>query len=332
MSLFHISYIDSRYRFVQDVIMSNAMTVKQEQAVTVAINSQRLIADFFGGKSAKTIAAYRQDLETFAAHLGAETVESAADMLITAGQGGANAMALEYRNALTAAGKSPATVNRRLAALRSLIKLANTLGIVAWQLNVQSVKAESYRDTRGPAVEQVACLMTALDSSEDSLSARDAAIIRLLFNNGLRRGEVVELDFCHLNLAAATLSIKGKGRTYRETVTLAPQTVEALSSWIAVRGTAEGPLFTSTSHNGTAGNRLSTKAIERICKGRGSVAGIESLNPHALRHSAITNALDNGINVYDVAKFSRHKNIQTIKRYDDNRRDVAGMVTKLIAL
>ncbi len=42
------------------------------------------------------------------------------------------------------------TINRRLTALRSLVKLGRTLGLVSFTLEVQSVKADPYRDTRGP--------------------------------------------------------------------------------------------------------------------------------------------------------------------------------------
>ncbi|WP_175429998.1 hypothetical protein [Azospirillum argentinense] len=45
---------------------------------------------------------------------------------------------------------TPATINRRLSALRSLVQLANLLGMVAWKIEVENVVAELYRDTAGP--------------------------------------------------------------------------------------------------------------------------------------------------------------------------------------
>ena len=44
------------------------------------------------------------------------------------------ALVLDYRTALVARELAPATVNVRLAALRSLVKLARTLGLVPWTL------------------------------------------------------------------------------------------------------------------------------------------------------------------------------------------------------
>jgi integrase/recombinase XerC len=52
--------------------------------------------------------------------------------------------------------------------------------------------------------------------------------------------------------------------------------------------------------------------------------------PHGLRHASITHARDLGRDLRDVAKFSRHKNIQTLLVYDDNRRDVGGEIARQI--
>ena len=54
-------------------------------------------------------------------------------------------------------------------------------------------------------------------------------------------------------------------------------------------------------------------------------------NPHGLRHQGITRALDlaHG-DVRKVKRFSRHAKLETLLRYDDNRRDEAGAIAKLL--
>jgi integrase/recombinase XerC len=55
--------------------------------------------------------------------------------------------------------------------------------------------------------------------------------------------------------------------------------------------------------------------------------------PHGLRHAAITEALDlTGGNVRAVQRFSRHRDVRVLERYDDNRRDLGGEVAKLFSL
>jgi len=112
-------------------------------------------------------------------------------------------------------GLAPATVNRRLAALRSLVALARTLGLVGWTLEVGSVKAERYRDTRGPGVAAVRRLLAAVEGRVDPKALRDRAILRLLFDLGLRRAEVVGFDLEHLDLAAGTARAPRRGDWWR---------------------------------------------------------------------------------------------------------------------
>src|SRR5207302_1465260 len=138
----------------------------------------------------QTRRAYAGDLQDFAAWCSAPTAHAAAAQLLAHGHGHANAVALRYRARLLEEGKSPATVNRRLAALRSLVKLARTLGLVAWELDVPGVRSESYRDTRGPGKDGFRKLLAQLERRSDRKGVRDRAILRLLFDLALRRAEV----------------------------------------------------------------------------------------------------------------------------------------------
>ena len=118
-------------------------------------------------------------------NLNAPSADEAARQLLAAGHGPANETALNYRSHLLAIGLAPATVNRRLAALRSLVKLARTLGMVGWALDVPSVRSEAYRDTSGPGRDGFCRLLDQLASRTDAKGVRDRAILRLLYDLGL---------------------------------------------------------------------------------------------------------------------------------------------------
>ncbi len=78
---------------------------------------------------------------------------------------------------------------------------------------------------------------------------------------------------------------------------------------------------------------MSGDAVNEIVKSIGRRAGIaKPVRAHACRHAAITEALDrtNG-NIRVAARFSRHKNVNTLMIYDDNRTDAAGEVARLVA-
>jgi integrase/recombinase XerC len=77
---------------------------------------------FLSGKSSKTIMAYRADLEQFARFLGQRNLDRACDQFLDYSAGLANEVVLSYRSHMLESGLAPATCNRRLAAVRSMVK------------------------------------------------------------------------------------------------------------------------------------------------------------------------------------------------------------------
>lgn len=290
-----------------------------------------LLQSFLANMTPRTQAAYRQDLTDFARFVMAADLVHAARLLLSCSGGSANGLALEYRTRLVEKGLAPATINRRLSALRSLVRLANTLGLVSWSLSIKGVRSQALRDTRGPQLEGFRQLLKAAGTQSRAKAVRDIAILRLLHDLALRRGEVVSLDLDNLDLAGNRLFVVGKGRTEPEPLTLPRQTKAALMDWLAMRGSQAGPLFTSLDRARKGSGRLSGSGIHAIVKCLGSKAGLKA-RPHALRHSAITTALDqtNG-DVRAVQRFSRHKDIRVLTVYDDQRQDLGGKVASMLA-
>ena len=284
-----------------------------------------LVQAFLSGRNPLTICAYRQDLETFAKFIAVGSIDDAARAMLSCAPGDANAMALGYRTALVEQKLAAATINRRLAALRALVKLGRTLGIVPWALEIANVKSEANRDLRGPGRVALKRVLAALGAREDAKARRDLAILRLLHDLGLRRGEIVSLDLEHVSLEAGTVSVLGKGRAARANLTLPPETVTALAAWIAARGTAPGGLFTNFDRAGK-GSRMTGTSLYRLTMRLGLG------RPHGIRHAAITAALDlMGGDVRKVQRFSRHRDLRVLNIYDDNRQDLGGEVARVVA-
>lgn len=299
-------------------------------ALALPSPGRRLVEAFLSGRNARTLEAYGRDLEDFRVFVGTVTVDEAAGELLGRGHGEANALALSYKSHLVERKLAAATVNRRLAALRSLVKLARTLGFVPWTLEVESVKAETYRDTRGPGRGSVRRMLERLDARLDAKGRRDRALLRLLFDLALRRGEVVSLDVEHVDLEGGTVAVLGKGRTGRVKVTLPDVTKAALSGWLEVRGSDAGALFVSLDR-ASRGHRLTGRAVYKIVRELGEDLDLR-VRPHGLRHAAITEALElTGGNVRAVQRFSRHRDLRVLTVYDDNRSDLAGEVASLVS-
>jgi integrase/recombinase XerC len=290
-----------------------------------------LIASFLRGRNTRTAQGYRADLEDFRAFLNSSDIEGAAHTLLDGGPGEANSLTMAYRAALIDRALSPATVNRRLASLRSLVKTARTLGLVTWTLEVENIRAAPYRDTRGPGLAGYRLLLNQAEKESDPKRARKVALLHLLFDLGLRRGEVCGLDLADVDMVGGGLYILGKGRTEKERLTLPDETKKALAGWIEIRRKDPGPLFTNFDTSKKGGARLSGSGIYAIIRDLGKLAGIK-VTPHKIRHSSITQALAmSGGNVRAVVKFSRHKDVNTVLIYDDNRLDLAGNIARMVA-
>jgi integrase/recombinase XerC len=295
-----------------------------------------VLAAFLAGRNPRTLAAYSKDLADFARFVGAASSSAGVERLLGLSHGDANAVALGYRAHLAERGLKAATIARRLAALRSVVRLARTLGRIAWTLDVESPRAEPYRDTTGPGDAGWHAMLGCAKRSAETRrpkAVRDLALVRLLHDLGLRRGEAVALDVADLDVEGGTVAVVGKGRGDATRLTLPDPTRDALADWAEVRGPGAGPLFVRLDRAAETPTRLTGTAVFKIVRDLGRRAGLgRPTRPHALRHQAITRALDatHG-DVRTVQRFSRHADPRTLLRYDDRRKDVAGDVARLVA-
>jgi len=242
-------------------------------------------------------------------------------------------LVLRYKAELIDQGLKEATVNRRLAAIKSLVNYAYKVGKCSWTLaDIKSEKVKPYRDTTGISPEAFK-KMLAIPDRLTFKGKRDYALLRLLWANALRREEISHCNIEDLDLEARTLSILGKGRgTQKENIDLHPKTCKAIQEWLWERKELDikQPLFISLRPN--YGHRLTGDGIRKIVAANALLAGISKpISPHKIRHSAVTAALDasNG-DVRSVQKLSRHANLNTLMIYDDNRTKAQGKITALL--
>lgn len=304
---------------------------------SLSISTKELLEAFFLGKSPKTVEAYRRDLEDFRAFTQSDDLGETVLLFIAQGLHQANHLALRYKTHLAEKRKlQPTTVNRKLAALRSLSDMAYTLGMINWKVRVKNQKvSSSSRDTRGPGNSAVQGLKQEVAKRSDPKGLRDRALFHLLYDLALRRAEVVSLDLADVDPATGTLRVLGKGRLQKETLTMPTRTGKILADWIAVRGDEPGPLFINLHHDpGIRGKRLSPTSLYRIIRDLGERTG-QKVRPHGLRHTAISEAVRKiqavGMDVTKVLQFSRHKDLKTLQVYIDQVEDAQGRIAELVA-
>lgn len=145
---------------------------------------------------------------------------------------------------------------------------------------------------------------------------RNLAIVSLMLMAGLRRMEVVKLEFADVNTAARTIRIKcGKGRFGGKdrTCYMPPQLAEVLDEYMAERGRADRtcPAFITD----LRGNRgISAESVRRLCERVSRDSDIR-VRPHALRHTYATLLRLSGVPDRVAMDLLGHTSYAMLQRY-----------------
>jgi integrase/recombinase XerC len=296
---------------------------------------QELLAD---KKSPNTRRTYAKSLRDFFQTLMEdETIKPTIALIqefLTLDRFNAISLVLKYKGILVEKGLSPATINVRLSAIKSLVDYARKIGKCNYSLeDIEGLKVQNYRDTSGIEPQSFKTIIALADINTIK-GKRDRAILRLLWDNALRRNEIRLANVKDFDPQTGKLWIQGKGKMQKEAIDLSAQAIAAIQLWLEARGKVNNsqPLF-CTLDRATNGHRLSGNAIYKIVRNTATAAGIQKIvSPHRIRHSAITAALDiTGGDTRRVQKLSRHADLNTLTRYDDNRLRHQKEVTKILA-
>lgn len=148
-------------------------------------------------------------------------------------------------------------------------------------------------------------------------SARDRAILEVLYSTGMRVGELAALDMADLDLNEGFVKVMGKGRKERLCLLGSPA-VGAIRSAAQLRipkafieDPDPAPLFLN--RNGT---RYSARSVERRLKHHLIAANLDpGITPHTLRHSFATHLLDAGADLRGVQELLGHASLSTTQIY-----------------
>jgi site-specific recombinase XerD len=224
-----------------------------------------------------------------------------------------------YAASLTARGQAPATVARKLAALRGMFRAQVELGERAENpAELVSSPKKRQRLPRVLKVGEVAALLDRIPATTP-LGLRDRAMFELAYASGLRAEELVTLEVESIDFDSEAVRVEGKGGKTR-LVPAGEHALAALERYLA-RGRpnlAAGQtraLFLSRS-----GRRLSTSDVRRRLRGWARVASsgapaLAGAHPHALRHSFATHLREGGADLRSIQELLGHASISTTQVY-----------------
>lgn len=212
---------------------------------------------------------------------------------------------------------APATVRRKVAAVRGLHRFMVTEGIAdddPTTLLISSMRSDPF--PKALAVDEAIALVESPDRSTVA-GRRDGALLEFLYGTGARVSEAVGLELGALDLVDRVVVVTGKGDKQR-LVPLGTPAAAALSEWLpdrmslVKRGSAGDPVFLNL-----RGGRLSRQGAFDIVRKHAKSTGIDasSASPHVLRHSAATHMVEAGADLRTVQEMLGHATISTTQIY-----------------
>src|SRR5438128_9963096 len=265
-------------------------------------------------RAPRTVDAYRRDLAAVSDWLGHAVGRATTEELE------------RYLAELRAAGRAPATIARRAAALCSFFRHQTLLG--ARQDNPAAELELPRRVRRLPRTlspSEAERLVEAAAGTQPR-DLRDRALAELLYGAGLRVSEAVSLERGGVDLERRLVRCTGKGGKER-VVPIGRQSAESLRRYLA-----RGRPFLDRRHRAelflnAKGGPLTRAGAFLILRRLAARAGLEPgrVHPHLLRHSFATHLLEGGADLRSVQEMLGHADLATTELYthvtDKRRRE-----------
>ena len=221
----------------------------------------------------------------------------------------------EYMLYLSGAGKSPATITRCTASLKSFYAYMLGRGAVKTNpaKNIAALKVE--RKCPEILTSKEVELFLEQPKCVDEKGYRDHAMLELLYATGIRVSELIGLDVGDVNLAGGFIRCRSKTR--ERIIPLYRTAIKALRDYMTdirpriISGPDEQALFVNMN-----GGRMSRQGFWKIIKYYQEKAEIsKDITPHTLRHSFAVHLLENGADLRSIQEMLGHADISSTQIY-----------------
>jgi len=221
-----------------------------------------------------------------------------------------------YLHNLKSLGKSAATVNRKLASLRSFFNYLMKRGLISENptAGIKSPKIE-HKELEFLSIEEIGKL---LDTPDESLKGRrDKAILEVLYATGIKVSELIEANVDDVNFRMGFITC-AQGSSRARIVPLGRPARAALEDYVYdVRdklikdNKKEKALFVNY-----YGQRITRQGLWKMLKEYGSKAEIEArLTPNIIRNSFAVHMLQNGADLKSLQELMGHEDITATQVY-----------------
>lgn len=211
---------------------------------------------------------------------------------------------------------APATVNKRLSALRSFYKFL---------MIQQAVNADPTRTLKGPKKEKklpsfvrekdMDRLLDGIAFADNFEGIRDRLVMLLFYSTGIRLSELVGLNVGSVDFHTSTVKVLGK-RNKERIVPFGAELREALEQYLSLRANQPMAKGNDALFFGIRVPRIPKETVNHIVRRYLSqVTTLKKRSPHVLRHSFATAMLNNGAEIEVVKQLLGHESIATTEIY-----------------
>lgn len=255
-----------------------------------------------------TVEAYKRDVLSFSAFVAERGIEQVGEAT--------NTEVVAYLMRLKQEGKAKATVNRKLASIRTYYNFLMDQGAISRNpaTDIKSPKIER-KGIEYLTTEEINRLMEVPDQSQKGV--RDRAILELMYATGIRASELISLEIDDVNIRMGFVTCAGEhirariipiGRIGRKALEayLYPYREDILK-----KHPQERCLFVNY-----VGKPITRQGLWKILKEYGEKAGLEhKLTPQVLRNSFAVHMLQNGADLKSLQELLGHEDIAATQIY-----------------
>lgn len=295
------------------------MQLSRKHMVTQSLNFDVAASSFLNhlqierGLAANSIAAYRRDLAKFSLFLDGSLLSEVDPDTIS-----------KFEIYLREMNLSVASINRVDSTMRSFFKhLQQEYGYADPTLEI-TPKKSSRRLPKALTIKQIVSMIEAAYREGQPITARDQAMLELLYSSGARVSELIGINLNDLSTIdtndgkVTTLKLRGKGSKER-IVPLGSFATKAVENYLVrVR-----PNLASKNAKPVAalflnsrGGRISRQSAWQLVLDAAAAVGVtEHVSPHVFRHSYATHLLDGGADIRVVQELLGHASVTTTQIY-----------------
>lgn len=258
--------------------------------------------------SERTVQSYRIDLELFSSFL--ERTDRNSDFLAV-NQRTVRAWVAEMMENNC----RPATVNRRLSALRSFYRFLRAGNIVA-SSPLTGIKGPKGKKPLPQFVREsdMDLLLDNTDMGSGFEGVLSKAVVATFYETGIRLAELVGIDDCDVSFDTNTIKVTGK-RNKQRIIPFGNDLAVILSDYKAVRDRLPS-LSSSALFVNSKGDRIPRYQVYRIVHNMlGRVSSVDKRSPHVLRHTFATAMLNHDAELGVVKELLGHESLSTTEIY-----------------